>query len=136
MDLFLRRLGTIEQLVQSWHELLGRGGVQEADIDQRPLPMREHAGHLRGVGLLAMHGDVLYREAAKRQAPFIRNHLHCRREVERTKVRHRRDGERHMAAVDIVVGHAEALAAKEEGDARVLRKDLRKIRLYALSILR
>jgi glycerol-3-phosphate O-acyltransferase len=43
VQLFLRELRPVQRLLQAWHQLLGRGGVEEADVLQHLLPVLQQA---------------------------------------------------------------------------------------------
>ena len=82
--------GTVEQLVQTRHQLLGRCGVQVADIDEGRFQVRQQPAppaHQRAPG----RGARLHRKAARGLAQVIRQQLHGLGEVERTVVGVRRD---------------------------------------------
>ncbi len=112
-------LRAVEKLVEPRHEFLGRGRVEEADVHQRALPVREHAGHLGGVGGRGRGCGVPHGKAAECEPPFVGDHLDGRTQVERAEAGVGGNGERDMAAVHVLVRHAEALGAEQEGDTRL-----------------
>ena len=78
-------LRPVEQLVQPRHQLLGRGRIEEADVHQRLLPVRQHArprpAH-RPAPASGARGAT--GESAQRRAPFVGDHLDRRGQVERS----------------------------------------------------
>lgn len=67
------------------------------------------------VGTVDLGHMFFDREATQRRAPVIGNDLNRRGQIERAKLRIGRNGQRHIAAIHIVVAHAKALAAKQKG---------------------
>jgi hypothetical protein len=80
---------------------------------QRLLPVRQHARHLPA-SAQALGRGLLHAKAAQGLAPLVGDDLHGRAQVERAELRVGGNGERHMAAVHVLVGHAEALGAKQK----------------------
>ncbi len=85
-------------------------------------PMVEQSLHRLRVGHGRCGGARRHVEAAKGLAPLVGDQLNRLRQVERGVAGCGGDREALVAAVDIVVGKAEALAAEDEGDVRHCRQ--------------
>ena len=127
MDFFRAQISAVEQLVQTWHELFGRGGVQKANVGQRLFKVCQHARDLLGIRLIGGCHGVLHRESAQSHTPVVSNDLNGRTQIERAKLRIRGNRQRHMATVNVFVFHAKALRAKQKCHALLGRTGFRQL---------
>ena len=124
MDFLGRQGSAVEELLQARHEFLGSARIQKSDVGERLFPVLQQTRDLLGIGQRC-NRRAPWRIACGRRpfslspspqgfAPFVRNNLHRAGQVERTKAWIGRDAQRHMAPIDIVVGHAKALRPEEK----------------------
>ena len=107
----------VGQLVQPRHQLLGRSRVQVVQCHQGLAPVFQHARHLARIGWPRNRCGGFDTIGTQRHAPLIRHDLDRRAQVQRAERGVGRDAQRRMAAVDVLVGHAEAFGAEQEGHA-------------------
>ena len=81
--------------------------------------MREHARQLLCVGLVGGRHRVLHRKATQSDPPVVGDDLNGRAQIERAELWIGGDRQRHMAAVNVLVFHAKALGAEQEGHALI-----------------
>ena len=96
----------------------GAAGSRKPISTSAPLPVLEQALHLRARSARVAFGRARpHAETAQRLPPLVGDQLHRLRQVERAVGRIGRNAQAGVAAVDVVVAHAEALRAEHEADA-------------------
>ena len=114
MNFLPRQLRPVGQLVQPWHQLLGCRRIQKTHVNQRRLPMLEHALDRNSIGQWRLRGTTWRRESAKRHPPLIGNELYRCTQIERAKSWVGRDAQGHMTLVHILVSHAKPLGTEQQ----------------------
>ena len=109
----------LSELVQPRHQLARRRRVEEADLDQRLAPVRR-AGPATAAPSAARGVARARLDRESRRAPGASRRPAAAPPARGSASRSPgcgRDAEAGVAAVDVVVGQAEALGAEDEGDA-------------------